>query len=132
MIEEKKDVFDEIDLEDEDLDLEEDEKEFEFDWKDEPQPKFIFHCKPVFNFQSVEFDFEGDEDDIPEMMRIYAKVMKELSKIAIAQPGQKFTVSEDAPTEKQIEILKRFNIKYNPDTITKKQAQQLINDNLNK
>ena len=78
----------------------------------------------------VEFDYEGDEDDIPEMMKLYEKIMNGLAKIAVAQPGQKPAV--DSPSEKQFEIMDKYGIKYDPKTITKKEAQRLINESINK
>lgn len=122
MIENKKlnDVEEDIEL-----DFLDDEDPFKID-----SPKYIFHCKPCYNFQSVEFDYEGDEDDIPEMMKLYEKIMNGLAKIAVAQPGQKPAV--DSPSEKQFEIMDKYGIKYDPKTITKKEAQRLINESINK
>ena len=43
---------------------------------------FSFKCKPTYNFQSVEFEFEGGIDDIPEMFEVYQAVLNELMRIA--------------------------------------------------
>ena len=112
-------------LDDEEMDIPDDM--FDVDPSEMPSPKYIFHCKPCFNFQTIEFDFEGDENDIPEMMKLYAALYKELAKLPINP-----VVVRDPPTEKQIEILKRFDIPYNENTITKKEAQRLITESMNK
>ena len=51
-----------------------------------------FKCKPTYQFQSIEFDFEVDdncapvaEQDIKDMFELYGKVLKGLMEIAPIQ-----------------------------------------------
>jgi len=120
---------------DEELDLEEDYDDGELDIDEEDLEglgmdfkEYEFVCKPCYNFQSVEFKFKGCRAEIEDMMSIYKEILLYLKEIAIDQPGQKPTkvAEKDKPSEKQLDILKRFGIKYDPNTITSKEASELI------
>lgn len=84
---------------------------------------FRFHCKPTYNFQSIEFDFDGSVDDIPTMMEIYKALLNQLMAVAPAQPTA--TPARDLATDKQKEIMNKFGIKYK-STTTREEAQTLI------
>jgi len=99
------------------------------------QCTYIFKCKPTYNFQSVEFEFAGSIDDIPDMMAIYDRIVKELILIAPDQSqssfAKKVAPQEEMPTEKMYAIMDRFGIKYTSKT-TKKEASELIQKSLDK
>ena len=96
----------------------------------------LVHCKPVFNYQSVEFDWEvaiSDEElfqqNLEAMERFYSRMLEMLVRVSQNAP-QAETKKPAAPveepaSEKQKEILRNFHIDFKPD-ITKKQAHALI------
>lgn len=96
--------------------------------------RYLFKCKPTYNFQSVEFEYVGDKDDIPEMMDLYNEVLKHLMAIAPEQPAK---VSQGPikapkitkPSEKQYDIMDRFHIPYD-DTTTAEEASKLITESI--
>lgn len=118
------------------------EKEVEI-WADEPendevveeyeeeyidgQRMYSFNCKPCYNFQSIEFNFVGTEDDVPEMMEMYAKLLEKLQEIAPDQSPVKS--SAPAATEKQLKLLKQLGVKTS-GKLTMEQAKQLIKEKL--
>ena len=88
---------------------------------------YEFHCKPCYNFQSIEFDFVGTIDDVPEMMEMYERLVLLLQDIAPDQVGSKQPV--EYATEKQKVLLQRLGIKADKK-LTKEQAKQLIKEKL--
>ena len=92
-----------------------------------------FKCKPTFQFQSIEFDYNVDdnsdvvaEQDIKDMLELYAKILKGLMEIApIQDQKQAPRPAEPLATDKQKDIMNRFGIKYTAQT-TAKEAQKLI------
>ena len=94
----------------------------------------VIHCKPVFNYQSVEFDWELSEDsfgdfDLREMEKFYSAMLEMLVRVSQNAPqkdvSKPVTPVEEPASEKQKEILRNFHIDFKPD-ITKKQAHALI------
>lgn len=91
------------------------------------------HCKPVYNYQSVEFDWdihvETTEEDWKILEDIYSKALEMLVRVSQNAPqveAKKPTAPVEEPaSEKQKEILRNFHIDFKPD-ITKKQAHALI------
>ena len=92
------------------------------------------HCKPVYNYQSVEFDWEVSfgatfEHDIAEMEWFYSKMLEMLVRVSQNAPQveakKPAAPVEEPASEKQKEILRNFHIDFKPD-ITKKQAHALI------
>ena len=91
------------------------------------------HCKPVYNYQSVEFDVEIHEGlqevDFAYMENLYKGMLEML--VSVSQNAPQKDVSkpvapvEEPASEKQKEILRNFHIDFKPD-ITKKQAHNLI------
>lgn len=82
-------------------------------------------CKPTYQYQSVEFDYNVNSPaDLPDMFRLYLEVLKGLMQIAPIQ-DQKGQPKENLATPKQKEIMDRFGIKYSATT-TAKEAQELI------
>lgn len=90
--------------------------------------KIILKCKPTYNFQSIEFEWELD-NDIDEMFEFYKIVVDGLREIAPAQPCER--VSGEPATTKQLEILKLYNIPHKGN-ISKEDARKLIMKNMKK
>ena len=93
----------------------------------------IIHCKPVFNYQSVEFDVGISEDhaeeDLAFMEALYSDMLKMLVRVSQNAPQveakKPVAPVEEPATEAQKQILRNFHIDFKPD-ITKKQAHALI------
>ena len=83
-----------------------------------------FKCKPVFNFQSVEFEYECDLEHIPAMFEVYKAVLNELMTFAPEQ-NAKASAPVELATPKQREIMDKFHLKYKSN-ITRAEAQELI------
>ena len=91
------------------------------------------HCKPVYNYQSVEFDVDihdgFQEVDFAYMEDLYKGMLEMLVRVSQNAPqveAKKPTAPvEELASEKQKEILRNFHIDFKPD-ITKKQAHALI------
>ena len=104
----------------------------QIDWETNPVIHTI-HCKPVYNYQSVEFDWDIHQDTTEEDWEtiefIYSKALEMLVRVSQNAPqveAKKPTAPvEELASEKQKEILRNFHIDFKPD-ITKKQAHALI------
>ena len=91
------------------------------------------HCKPVYNYQSVEFDwvipYGSTQEDLEEMEDFYTKMLQMLVRVSQnapqAEAKKPAAPVEEPASEKQKEILRNFHIDFKPD-ITKKQAHALI------
>ena len=91
------------------------------------------HCKPVFNYQSVEFDWDVHantvEEDWQTIEFIYSKALEMLVRVSQnapqAEAKKPSAPVEEPATEAQKQILRNFHIDFKPD-ITKKQAHNLI------
>ena len=91
------------------------------------------HCKPVYNYQSVEFDWdihvETAAEDWKILEDIYSKALEMLVRVSQNAPQKDVSKPvapvEEPASEKQKEILRNFHIDFKPD-ITKKQAHALI------
>ena len=98
--------------------------------ENERLPGIVVHCKPVYNYQSVEFDWyiEG-QTDAEAMENVYSKMLEMLVRVSqnVPQVEAKKPVApvEEPATEAQKQILRNFHIDFKPD-ITKKQAHNLI------
>lgn len=100
----------------------------------------IMKCKPTFQFQSIEFDYEIDdtceavaEQDVKDMFKLYDKILKGLMAISPVQdqrtPAPK--IQDPPATQRQKDTMDLYGIDY-PDNITSKQAQALIQRNIHK
>lgn len=95
----------------------------------------IVHCKPVYNYQSVEFDVEvpidsqNFENCCEKMEYLYSQMLAMLVRVSQNAPQveakKPAAPVEEPASEKQKEILRNFHIDFKPD-ITKKQAHALI------
>lgn len=85
----------------------------------------VFKCKPVWQFQSVEFDYNvNTPKDLEDMFGLYEKVLKGLMDFAPEQ--QKATVNrEPLASERQRQIMKTNGIPFT-STTTRSEAQRLI------
>lgn len=93
-------------------------------------------CKPTYNFQSIEFEWELDLDDgnsICNMFDLYDDLLENLQLSAPVQPTaqKKEEVVEDPATEKQLQILNKFKIKHSPN-VSKREANELIQKSMRK
>lgn len=100
------------------------------------EPKFIarLKCKPTYNFQSIEFDWDLTTENRVEMFELYGQLLDYLMDVAPDQPEQKKgkkVKQEELATEAQLNTLKRFHIPYR-ELITKKEASKLLAENLGK
>lgn len=87
------------------------------------------HCKPTYNFQSVEFDYEVyTEKDLDDMFNIYKEMIDNLVEIA---PNQEPVKNTEPATEGQLAILKKYNIKHKPN-VSKEEASKLIQKSMAK
>lgn len=86
----------------------------------------IFKCKPVWLFQSVEFDWEvKSPKDLDEMFEWYEKILKGLVKIAPEQTKNQTVNREPPATTRQKEIMKSYGIPFTSNT-TMSEASNLI------
>lgn len=98
--------------------------------KPQPEPKLIkFKCKPTYNFQSIEFEIECSDMDLSPMFSLYRRVVEGLISVTPDQP--KNGVTAKPASEKQIEIMKKFNIPYQPG-ISYEQADEKIKESYNR
>ena len=88
-----------------------------------------FKCKPVWQFQSVEFDVQVESDkDFENMKELYKKVLDMLVELA---PVQEKKILDVPATEKQKQVMKINGIPFTAST-TSKEAQALIEAAINK
>lgn len=99
----------------------------------------VIKCKPVYNFQSVEFEMEIDPTsvkDLEGLFTVYNTLLQGLQKIAVDQPGpvkQAPVKKEPMATEKQVACLTRLGVPENEaKTYTATMANRKINELLNK
>lgn len=94
---------------------------------------YIVHCKPVYNYQSVEFDVAIHEDtqeyDLGYMEGLYARMLEMLIRVSQnapqAEAKKPAAPVEELASERQKEILRNFHIDFK-EPLTKKQAHALI------
>lgn len=97
----------------------------------------VLKCKPVYNFQSVEFEVEvKTPEDTEKAFEFYKVVLEHLQKIAVDQPGpvkQAPVKKEPMATEKQIACLTRLGVPEDEaKTYTATMANRKISELLNK
>ena len=108
------------------------------EYKDLEAKSMIFKCKPTYNFQSIEFEWEAGTDlDLEAMFNLYDYIVKKLQEIAPEQPTN--TVKKEPKpkkkvipaTEKQLSIMDKFGIDY-PEDCSVELAQKLIQESIEK
>lgn len=100
---------------------------------EEPVRILRVHCKPAFNYQSIEFDLDirsdNFEEDLKAVELTYSQMLAMLVRAAAIAPQTEakkpVAPVEEPATEAQKQILRNFHIDFKPD-ITKKQAHALI------
>lgn len=93
----------------------------------------ILKCKPVWAFQSVEYEVEVDPNnpkEIAEAFDFYSTVLNKLMEIA---PEQSKQVAQPVkmPSDAQKELMRKFGIPFTAQT-TAKEAQELIQKSVDK
>lgn len=105
----------------------------------------VIKCKPVYNFQSVEFEFEIP-DDIKDtkiidklydsMFKMYEECLHRLKEVAIEQPVQAKPIpikQEPKATPGQVQCLVNFGIEKSvAEKMTKAEAGKKIGELCNK
>lgn len=95
----------------------------------DPNKTILVNCKPVYNFQSVEFSMEispNNPDHLAALESIYNSMLQILIRVSVDQPNQgNKKPSEPLATDKQKDLMDKCNIKYKADC-TVKEAQALI------
>ena len=91
----------------------------------------VFKCKPCWQFQSVEFEVEGEREDIPKIMDLYSEVLSKLMLISPEQKKDPTTQAIKLASDKQKEIMRKFDIPFTLQT-TAEQAQKLIQESIDK
>lgn len=101
--------------------------------------KMTFKCKPVYNFQSIEFEMTIDAENAEElklMFEVYKAMLQGLQSIAPEQPALAKAVSkpsEPMATPKQVNCLVNLGMaKEDALRLTQKQASQSIDALLKK
>lgn len=82
-------------------------------------------CKPTYNFQSVEFEWELTDANLPNMLELYNRIVEGLKDIAPEQPDNKKQSKGPVATSKQKALLKKLGVKFDDD-LTAKEATKLI------
>ena len=94
----------------------------------------ICKCKPTYNFQSIEFEWDLTEDNFPEMMEMYDRIVNGLMDIAPEQPDTKKPAAKKKEkkqpkqalaTENQKKLMDKLGIQYD-DTSTYDYAYNTI------
>ena len=130
----KEEELEELDPEELPFD-EEDEIPFEEEEEEAPTSEpVLVKFKPVYNFQSAEFEILVDWDNPESVDRAFATYNQCLNKLKDLAPDQPKLV--DVPkvelaTDKQKENMDKFGIKYT-DKTTKEQARKLITESMKK
>ena len=101
--------------------------------EEEPVRVLRVHCKPVYNYQSVEFDVDINnrfqEEDFAYMENLYKDMLEMLVRVSQNAPQKDVSKPvapvEELASEKQKQILRDFHIEFK-EPLTKKQAHALI------
>ena len=96
----------------------------------------LVKCKPVYNFQSVEFEMEvKNPEDIEIMFDMYEDMIKGLKSVAPEQPAQPKAApvkQEPKATPKQINCLIKLGIdEETAKRMTMSEANKKINELIN-
>ena len=104
------------------------------------QKKYVFKLKPVYNFQSIEVEFEGTIDELIKFgLPMYEKVLRGLqiaTDLVIEAPSGKKDRRDNVPkeplaTEGQKKAMAMYGIEFDKYT-TKAEATRLITANMDK
>lgn len=100
----------------------------------EPVTKgMIFKCKPTYEFQSVEFEWEASNDEeLDAMFNLYSTIVKKLQEIAPEQTPVKFKTTkpkQKMASEAQLNYMDALGIKH-PSNCTLATARRLLSEHL--
>ena len=93
-----------------------------------PNSTIVVSGKPVYNFQSAEFQIEispNNPDHLALFESIYNSLLQILIRCNVDQPTNSNKPKEPLATDKQKDLMDKCNIKYSANT-TIKEAQKLI------
>ena len=93
-----------------------------------PNSTIVVSGKPVYNFQSAEFQIEispNNPDHLALFESIYNSLLQILIRCNVDQPTNSNRPKEPLATDKQKDLMDKCNIKYSANT-TIKEAQKLI------
>lgn len=93
-----------------------------------PNSTIVVSGKPVYNFQSAEFQLEispNNPDHLALFESIYNSLLQILIRCNVDQPTNNAKPKEPLATDKQKDLMDKCNIKYSAST-TVKEAQKLI------
>lgn len=93
-----------------------------------PNSTIVISGKPVYNFQSAEFQIEispNNPDHLALFESIYNSLLQILIRCNVDQPTNSNKPKEPLATDKQKDLMDKCNIKYSANT-TVKEAQKLI------
>lgn len=105
------------------------------EYKDLEAQSMIFKCKPTYNFQSVEFEWEaGCDEDLEPMFKLYDTIIKKLQEIAPEQDTKPVRFKTTKPKQKmasqaQLDYMDVLGIKH-PSNCTLATAQRLLSEHL--
>lgn len=94
----------------------------------------LLKCKPVYNFQSIEFEMDidiTDASDLNAVFNLYFNILEGLKKIAPEQPALAKPVAPKKEPKKELLTLGQKNFLTSlgipfDDTTTKEEANELI------
>lgn len=136
MADDKKKELEEFNPE-EDFPFDEEEEEvIDFNDVDEApvSEPVLIKFKPVYNFQSAEFEMLVDfdnPDSVDRAFATYGQCLNKLKELAPDQPKLVDVPKVELATEKQKENMDKFGIKYT-DKTTKEEARNLITKSMKK
>lgn len=135
MADDKKKDLEEFDPE-EDFPFDEEEETVDFNDVDEApvSEPVLVKFKPVYNFQSAEFEMLVDfdnPDSVDRAFATYGQCLNKLKELAPDQPKLVDVPKVELATEKQKENMDKFGIKYT-DKTTKEEARNLITKSMKK
>lgn len=135
MADDKKKDLEEFDPE-EDFPFDEEEETVDFNDVDEApvSEPVLVKFKPVYNFQSAEFEMLVDFDNpesVDRAFATYGQCLNKLKELAPDQPKLVDVPKVELATEKQKENMDKFGIKYT-DKTTKEEARNLITKSMKK
>lgn len=120
----------------EDFPFDEEEEAVDFNDVDEApvSEPVLVKFKPVYNFQSAEFEMLVDfdnPDSVDRAFATYGQCLNKLKELAPDQPKLVDVPKVELATEAQKENMKKYGIKYT-DKTTKEEARNLITKSMKK
>lgn len=132
----KFDELEEVEPEELEAMFTDEEEDLPFDEEEEAPTSepVLVKFKPVYNFQSAEFEMLVDfdnPDSVDKAFATYNQCLVKLKELAPDQPKLVDVPKVELATEKQKENMDKFGIKYTNKT-TKEEARKLITESMKK